>query len=487
MTNQYTFILVDAAGWETNSYKKAVKAILYVGSKKLDTISLNYSDTKKEKFEAIEIRFTNYEFERDVLRMEKEEEKERKKQIREKEKARLQAIREKEKARLQAIREKEKAKLQKLREKEKARLQKINEKEKARIKKIRDEEKRLEREWQLKQEEENRIKTQQRELSSLIREDLRKLLKEDEEDAALVSKTPKKHELYYDEELERQRIARKALEKDKHRLKRTINGRIRLYLKEHLIDKLQIWDDPEKEEDFVKILETMYGQSIKSLKDRADETNFKKFITRVTNILDSHDARVKPTEEMILRAWMKRVQWEEETQAKEKDVLFEREDLTYKLIDEKIKYYYQKSTGTNRAVRQFIYDFDKQFELTQTSEAVLREVYPMLKITVYQEIEKLFRQGNLKLGKQFQVRMLIPQYDKQDELVHLYIGGNGQTKERTGYGISISSVKFNFKELDNYVYQLMNLMEKRLASYLARNSEHIERQFVSGFMIIGEI
>lgn len=434
MSKELSYVLLDSTNRDTSSYKKAVKALLYVGNKKIASINLDYADSKSKKIADIEIVFTDYLFVKEVEQLEKQEARERKKREREEEKQR----------------------------------------------------EREEREFIRQQKEELR---QQRELAAYFRKDLAKILKEEQEEVPISIK-PKKEEVYFPEEIEAMKEARKELDKERAKLKRTIAGRIRLFLKEHLIDKLEIWDDEEKEEDFVKVLERMYGTEIKSLKGRSDEMNFKKFANKVITMLETFDSRQPPTIDKLMRHWMKRAEWEDKIKEKETDLIFDETKLTYHLIDEKVKYYYQKTTGKNRAIKIYNYEFDKQFELTANIEGVTDEAYKNLRRTLMNEIHTLWEDRKINFNKQFQVRLIIPQYGTDAEgnfdLVEVYTGGNGATVDKRGYGLSLPSEKFNMERLDNYVYQLMNRLKERLASYFSRN-HNIYNQYISGFMITTEI
>lgn len=365
--------------------------------------------------------------------------------------------------------------------KEEIEIQLQSKREKAKIKREREKEKQL-----IKKQ-----KQEQRELARLLKKDLQDILKEEE--GVRTSKELKAvlKEEYVDPEEQKRLEEEKRKIKEQKKLRLNIEGRIRLFVQENLANKYQFWTE-KKREDFVKILERVYGKETKKLKDRADETKFKKFITKVIKILDSYDSRVPPTEGQIMRSILKRVDFENELMDQDK---FEEgqlpEQIKYKFLEEKFKFYFSKTTRKNTLTKQYIYKFDPQLDVSTSSVDgyIIDDTLNEVKNIIIKEINKLYEQGDLKIGKSFQVRLLIPQYDQQDSIVYEYTGGNGTPMDKRGYGISVPSMRFSFKNLEKTFdkdHGLMKLTKDRLRSYFARNSHIIHSQYISGFMIIVE-
>jgi hypothetical protein len=355
----------------------------------------------------------------------------------------------------------------------------------------------------------------QQELERLLREDIKALMAEEakltrdqrRQEREEERRRKEEEELITAEERKQIKEAKKEIRKEADKLKRTVKGRLRLWLKEQLAERVYFWDD-QKVEDFVDALERAYGVEIKSIKDRASETNFKKFITKAVHTLEHHDSRQKLTADQLMRSVIKRMEYESRLMEQEK---FEGgqspEDINYSLVEEKFKYYYSKSSGKNTTTKQFVYEFDPQIDVTSKAidAQVMEDTYEAISEAIRKETTSLYKKGIIGLGKNFQVRLLIPQYDEAGDIQYEYVGGNGSKMGRRdadgkvqknengygkkGYGISIQSQEFSLSALEDLLGDegLITLTKDRLNSYLKRNVGFIYSQYISGFMIIVEV
>jgi len=354
--------------------------------------------------------------------------------------------------------------------------------------------------------EKQKEKEQQQQLEKEIQKDLEMLLKEDkrlekieekrlEKEKAIKGPTEEEIEnALSDREQELIKQEKRKLRLEKAKLSRNIKGRIRLYLKEHLINKRHFWSK-DKEEDFIKILERAYGKLVKDIKDRGDETNFKKFIKRVTDSLQTYDSREAPTSEDIQRMVLKRIKYEEEQEKLHLDYKLDHDkdkEFNYKQTKTDYKYYFSKKTNTNNATKRFIFDFEQPLSIspnfkrnkkTAYSQRV-KDIYITLHEILLEEIRRLHKNKEIKSGKDYQIRFFIPQFDENDKIIYNYVGGNGIEKKKSGYGISLPSKPFNIKEVDSDIDELFDLMRERIANYLSRNIGLIDSQYITGFMII---
>jgi len=367
------------------------------------------------------------------------------------------------------------------------------------------------KEKKLIQKSEKRIKKiqdEERKLARLIKDDLNDIWREEAKEASKLKRLEKLKELelkkedefVFDNEIEERKEQRKKLRQEAGKLTRTVRGRIRLWVKEQLNERFLIWEDT-KVEQFVKELETAYGVDIKKIKDRALETNFKKFITKVVKVMDHHDIRERPTAEQLLRAAIKRDDFEKKLEDQDKFINGQEiEDIEYTLIKEVPKLYFSKKSNSMTMTKQFIFEFNTQLDVTSFSvdSDVVNETLDAVSDIIRKEVMRLFSKDILKIGKNFQVRLLIPQYDEAGETRFNYVGGNGSdvgsisnkgeiVNGRTGYGISIQSLPFSLSGLDTILNKddgLMALTKDRLRGYLEKNIGFIFSQYISGFMII---
>lgn len=338
-----------------------------------------------------------------------------------------------------------------------------------------------------------------------IEKDLERLYKEDQRLEKIEKKRLKIEDAIetpeddFTSEREQQLIKeeKKKIRTDKAKLTRSIQGRIRLYIKENLLDKRFFWDE-QKEEDFVKILEKLYGKLVRKLEDRNDETNFKKFSKRVIDSLETYDFREVPSSEEIMRRIIKRQKYEEKLQKNNLDYITSPDDyIDFKYSQEKpdYKYYFSKRDNTNYATKRFVYNFDQQLSISPTfnrskkakySEDIL-DIYETLRSIVELEVKKLYKEKEIVTNKEYQIRFFIPQFDEMGSPVHNYTGGNGKAKRKSGYGISLPSKPFHMNDLDSDINELFELMRDRIANYLSRNIGVIESQYITGFMIIAGV
>ena len=349
-----------------------------------------------------------------------------------------------------------------------------------------------------KQKEEARqkkfVKDIEKDFEKLYKQDL-KAEKASEKVAKIKEKieTPSVYKLTPEEE-KQIKDARVQLRLQKDKLSRNIKGRIRLYLKDHLIDKRYFWAK-DKEEDFIAILERAYGQLVKNLKDRSDETNFKKFIKRVTDSLVVYDSRDIPSVDDIKRMVEKRQVYEKELEAGNLEYALDYDkdkEYDYKMIKTEYKYYYSKNQNKNLATKRFIFNFDQQLSISPYANRDgtleysnrVKDIYMTLNEILIEEFRKLRKSGEIQTGKDYQIRFFIPQFNGNGDVVYDYKGGNGVEKKKSGYGISLPSKPFNPNMLDKDLANLFKLMKARIANYLSRNIGIIDGQFITGFMII---
>jgi hypothetical protein len=347
--------------------------------------------------------------------------------------------------------------------------------------------------------------TRQKKIEKLLEKDFEALLKEEERLEKIEEKRREKekeiqekkdYEILSEREEALIKEEKRKLRASKAKLSRSVQGRIRLYLKEHLIDKLKFWDQT-KEDDFVKVLERMYGKEVRSLKERNDEANFKKFTKRVIDSLETFDIREVPTAEEFMRSILKSIDTKEKIEKKNLDYILDHDeeeeiDYKYELVNTDVKFYYSKSSNFNFATKRFIYNFDTQLSISpflnrqrkyEYSDDV-NDIYDNLREIFISEISSLFDKNEIALGTQFQIRVFIPQFDGESNLITNYVGGNGTPKNKQGYGISFSSIPFALETVDTYIESLFDLMKERIANYLDRNIGTVQGQFITGFMIV---